>query len=928
MFRKWRNKLLAGLAAFACIFGASGVLSQSGFAVANADAVERGNASSVTQSEGAYSIEIVAKNVSYADSVYILYAVAFDGFDESQNEVQMLFWDSLQTEYTVETAVSIKSAKYTTTLGEQECIVFYSDGIAAKEMNDMVYCRAYAEVDGAAVYSDVEKYSVVDYVYEKREEGGLTDAQSSIFRDMLDYGASAQRLFDYNADKLANATYYTVTVDGGVLDDGFARGRYSYDATATMVAEESKDGAPFVCWLDKYGDQVSDTATFSVSVREHKRYTAVYGEVPDTPTEPEATPASAFKYTSDGLSITITKYIGDYTEVEIPSKIDKLPVRHIGNYAFEDCSNLTSVVIGDSVTSIGNYAFFECGKLTSVVIGDSVTSIEGSAFSNCSGLTSVVIPDSVTSIGDYAFSGCSGLPSVEIPDSVTSIGGSAFAYCSSLTSVKIPDSVTSISSSAFSGCSSLTSVVIGDSVMSIGDQAFSRCSNLMSVVIGDGVTSIGDQAFYYCSSLTSIEIPDGVTSIGLGTFYGCSSLTSVEIPDSVTSIGYEAFRSCSSLTSVEIPDGVTSIGDFAFQWCSSLTSVGSPDSVTSIGNYAFQNCSSLTSVMIPDSVTSIGNSAFLNCSSLTVVYISDIEAWCNISFADYYANPLCYAKNLYLNGELVTVVIIPETVTEIKAYAFYGYNSMTSVEIPNSVTSIGGYAFYWCSNLTIYCVAESQPEGWSEDWNSSNCPVVWGYKEPTDVSAFEWMSDGSAVTITKYIGEDTEVVIPSTIDGLPVTKIGDFAFDGCNNLTSVIIPDSVTSIGNDAFVFCSNLTNVVIGNSVTSIGNAAFEFCNSLTSVVIPDSVNSIGGGAFDGCSSLTSVKIPDGVTSIGAGAFYNCSNLASVVIPDSVTSIGYGAFYGCNSLTIYCMAESQPNGWDANWNYSNRPVEWGYKGE
>ena len=165
---------------------------------------------------------------------------------------------------------------------------------------------------------------------------------------------------------------------------------------------------------------------------------------------------------------------------------------------------------------------------------------------------------------------------------------------------------------------------------------------------------------------------------------------------SVTSIGESAFYYCSFLTSVTIPNSVTSIGESAFYKCSRLTSVTIGSGVTSIGDRAFYDCSFFTSVTIPNSVTSIGKYAFYGCSDLTSVHISDIAAWCNIDFESSDSNPLSYAHHLYLNGEEVKDLVIPNSVTSIGSYVFYYCSGLTSVTIPNSVTSIGSLAFYSC----------------------------------------------------------------------------------------------------------------------------------------------------------------------------------------------------------------------------------------
>ena len=162
-----------------------------------------------------------------------------------------------------------------------------------------------------------------------------------------------------------------------------------------------------------------------------------------------------------------------------------------------------------------------------------------------------------------------------------------------------------------------------------------------------------------------------------------------------------------TVTYNDVTYNVTSIGNLAFEDCSGLTSITIPNSVTSIGSSAFYGCSVLTSITIPNSVTNIGLEAFYGCKDLKTVLISDLEAWCYISFSNSSANPLSYAKHLYLNGEEINNIVIPNTVTSIGRFAFYSCSGLTSISIPNSVTSIGDYAFQYCSSLTSVIIPNS-----------------------------------------------------------------------------------------------------------------------------------------------------------------------------------------------------------------------------
>ena len=425
--------------------------------------------------------------------------------------------------------------------------------------------------------------------------------------------------------------------------------------------------------------------------------------------------------------------------------------------------------------------------------------------------------------------------------SVTSIDGYAFRGCSGLTSVSIPNSVTSIGNSAFSSCSGLTSVSIPNSVNSIGDFAFGACSGLESIVVESGNSK-------YDSRDNCNAIIETATNTLLA---GCKNTT---IPNYVNSIGYSAFYGCSGLTSVTIPNSVTSIGGHAFGNCSGLTSVTIPNSVTSIGKSAFSSCSGLTSVTIPNSVSSIGTSAFYNCSGLTRVDISSMEAWLGIKFADYYSNPLSYAKHLYLNGEEVKDLVIPNSFSSIGNCAFSGCSGLTSVTIPNSVNSIGVGAFSYCSGLT-------------------------------------------------------SVTIPNS-----VTSIDDMTFSSCSGLKSVTIPNSITSIGEAAFSGCSGLTSVTIPNSVTSIGKRAFRDCSGLKTIFYNAENCADFTDDFTNNSRVfnygPNIIIGKDVKKVPDYLFYYLENAPTSVISKSVTPPTCGASsFNFNAYKAKLYVPSVPSG-------------------
>ena len=487
-------------------------------------------------------------------------------------------------------------------------------------------------------------------------------------------------------------------------------------------------------------------------------------------------------------------------EITIPDSVTS-----ISDYAFNDCTSLTSVTIPDSVTSIDDWTFSSCTSLTSIEVSGNnknYSSADGVLFNKDkselitypAGKTDseYVIPNSVISIGDSAFENCTSLTSVTIPDSVTSIGRYTFENCTSLTSVTIPNSVTSIGDYAFYNCTSLTSVTIPDSVTSIGSGAFSNCTSLTSIEVSgnnksyssaDGVLFNKDKTelITYPAGKTDSEyvIPNSVTSIGYSAFENCTSLTSVTIPNDVTSIGYGVFQGCTSLTSVTIPNSVTSIDSSAFSSCTSLIGITIPNSVTSIGYGVFQDCTSLSSVTIPNSVTSIGDSAFYNTAYYNdesnwdngVLYISDCLIDTNYNFdstTDYVIKDgtRIIADSAFSNCDNLISVTIPDSVTSIGDSAFENCTNLASITIGNGVTSIGRSAFY----NTAYYNDES-------NWNNgvlyiSDCLIG---------------INGDFDSTTDYIIKDG------------TRFIADSVFSNCDNLISVTIPNSVKSLGDNAF---------------------------------------------------------------------------------------------------------------------------------
>lgn len=427
----------------------------------------------------------------------------------------------------------------------------------------------------------------------------------------------------------------------------------------------------------------------------------------------DVTELADFEYRINDDGICITKYIGKNSVVKIP----------------------------DSVTSIGNYAFEDCTGLKSVTIGNGVTSIGEGAFLFCTSLTSVTIPNSVTSIGRQAFTGCTGFTSVTIGNSVTSIGESAFYHCYKLVEVYNKSTLSITTGSSFNGYvayyaknvytneggSKLTTDENGYVIYTDGDEKIlvAYHGTETELILPSYITQIHNYAFYKCNGLTSITIPDSVTSIGNSAFYGCKGLTTVnwnaKACTRAGSYDYLIFKGCSNLATINIGDNVKIIPSYAFEDCTGLTSITIPDSVTSIGVGAFAGCTGLTSVTIGNSVTSIGDSAFFGCSELMSIVVDEGNT-------KYHSAGNCLietATKTLILGCNTSVIPAEGSVTSIGNSAFYECTGLTSITIPESVTSIDFWTFYNCTGLTSITF-----NGTMEEWNAISKGTDWKYNVP------------------------------------------------------------------------------------------------------------------------------------------------------------------------------------------------------
>ena len=425
------------------------------------------------------------------------------------------------------------------------------------------------------------------------------------------------------------------------------------------------------------------------------------------------------------------------------------------------------------------------------------------------------------------------------------------------------------------------------SVVGIGKATTATSIVIPSTHEGLPVVSVADKAFINKSTyLTSVTIADSVTSIGSSAFEGCDKLQTVILSNNITSIGSSAFKYCINLTSINLPSGLSVIESYTFQNCIALTSVTIPERVTTLKACAFYKCTALVDVTLPSTLTNIDASCFYNDSKLTTVYsrCESYDAWDTITISSANNSPLIDA-NLYI------------------------YASSKPSEVDR-----------------CWHYVDDVPTSWFTDDEMEALKLK--YSLNNDKASYTVSGKGS---ISK-----TDLVIPSTYRGKPVTSIGR-VFEYYTSIKSISLPNTLTSIQEQAFYQCKYLTEITLPTSLESLGDNVFSH-SGLETISVPGNVKTIGNSCFSN-SSLKSAVLEEGVTTITKSIFDICSSLEYVILPTTLNTAP--AFYNCSSLskvffkgtaddwskisgtynnsaTVYYYSESQPTDSGNYWHYVN----------
>ena len=577
------------------------------------------------------------------------------------------------------------------------------------------------------------------------------------------------------------------------------------------------------------------------------------------------------------IVIGLTDGTLDYTgHVNIPSKIENLPVRHIGVY--DRMSNrvgfpkVSSIDIPSSVRTIGRGSFYGNSNLTNVKIArGGLTEILSEAFRGCVALKNIELPTTLTSIGPSAFESCKGLESIVFPESVTDLQG-CLSNCTSLTEVALPKSLTTFGDGMFIKCTSLRRVVVweggnGMSVpaayLKIPASTFLGCKNLEEVVWNASVTEIGKNAFNSCEKLKNYPDMSKVKTILNGAF-SYSGIETFTTPASLE-LMVESFTHSHCLESVTITHKMTIYGNLAFADCPKLTSFVFHDDIENLNDawYMFSGCTALEEIRLPKKLKKIDRYMFDGCTNLKRLYIGD--AITEIETGSVYGTAL---EELHIEAPTPPTQKVSEGVINNPPFDKFAYENAT-VYCPDAKAY---YSNYMWQRFKKYKLPEAFKYTEVEGGYSATYNLFDYVKDPTTGIDYG--------ELFRNAYPDGKLVVPETHNGKPVVEIADNAFYyRLNNITytlqknisEVVLPETIRKVGKEAFNYLTDIKKVNMPSSLTEIGEYAF-WSTGISEVILPDGLKTVGRNAFQYCNDLTKLVIPQSVESISGNAFY-CSS-------------------------------------------------------
>ena len=569
----------------------------------------------------------------------------------------------------------------------------------------------------------------------------------------------------------------------------------------------------------------------------------------------------------------------------------------------------TSYVIPDYVTYIGTYAFNECSNLVSITTHDGIVGIGTGAFRECSALETFIIPDEVIrdkinegyTLPNYIFENCFSLTTVTIGKNVETISNTTFKGCNKLSKIIWRSSKFNLPWSSASPLNESdndfpnridTIVFEADTVPAYICQTWKK---LKMARFADGVKVIGQCALSECDSLDTVELSNTLSVLRKRAFWSCKSLKSISIPYSVDTIGSGCFLSCKKLEHVQLADGIKYIDGGAFARSDSLKSLVIPNTVKYFGD--LYDCPSLSSITVGEDLDTMV-CVFAQCTSLSSIVWNAKRGVCkceehafpnqltSIIFGDKVERIPSRICRLQSN---IPSIVLPNSVTEIGAYAFSGCSTSIPINIPANVRIIEDYAFAETSfkNLELGSTLETIGNG-----AFCGCGAL---------KKVQFGLNVSCIGMNAFAGTAIDTIsLPNGI-----SRIENFTFRNCAALQSITIPENVHYIGGSAFEYCVLLDTINIPNIVDTIGSGAFDGCVSLKTIVLSEKLDTIGAYAFRDCSSLKSLNIPQKVKVLEDGTFKNCTKLESITFQEGLLKTKWETFRGCISLDSIVLPNS-----------------------